>query len=48
MTTPRVLVLRAPGTNCDHETKFAFEQAGGSADRGHINRLLENPSLASE
>ena len=48
MAIPRVLVLRAPGTNCDHETKFAFEQAGGSADRVHINRLLENPSLASE
>ncbi|GAB6166866.1 phosphoribosylformylglycinamidine synthase subunit PurQ [Thermostilla marina] len=45
MATPRVLVLRAPGTNCDEETAFAFEKAGGKADRVHINRLLENPSL---
>ncbi len=40
---PRVLVLRAPGTNCDVETAFAFEQAGAIADRVHVARLLENP-----
>jgi len=45
MATPRVLVLRAPGTNCDEETAFAFEQAGASAERVHVNRLLENPAL---
>ena len=48
MTTPKVLVLRAPGTNCDHETKYAFELAGGKADRVHINRVLENPSLVEQ
>ncbi len=41
---PRVLVLRAPGTNCDLETAFAFEQCGAQADRVHINRLLESPA----
>lgn len=45
MTTPRVLILRAPGANCDGETQFAFERAGAAADRVHINRLRENPSL---
>jgi phosphoribosylformylglycinamidine synthase subunit PurQ / glutaminase len=45
MPTPRVLVLRAPGTNCDRETAFAFEQAGGRAEIFHVNRLLENPQL---
>ena len=25
MSQPRVLILRAPGTNCDRETAFAFE-----------------------
>ncbi len=40
---PRVCVLRAPGTNCDGETAFAFEQAGAEADRVHLFRLLENP-----
>lgn len=42
---PRVLVLRAPGTNCDVETAFAFQLAGAIADRVHVNRLLENPRL---
>ncbi|HZZ73122.1 MAG TPA: phosphoribosylformylglycinamidine synthase subunit PurQ, partial [Pirellulales bacterium] len=40
---PRVLVLRSPGTNCDVETAYAFEQAGAATVRLHINRLLENP-----
>ena len=48
MPTPRVLVLRAPGTNCDRETAFAFEQAGGQASLQHINRLLENPRLPQD
>ncbi|MBR2584143.1 MAG: phosphoribosylformylglycinamidine synthase subunit PurQ [Thermoguttaceae bacterium] len=42
---PNVLILRAPGTNCDFETAYAFELAGASAERVHVNRLLEDPSL---
>lgn len=45
MATPNILVLRSPGSNCDHELKFAFELAGGRADLVHINRLRENPKL---
>ncbi len=45
MATPRVLILRAPGANCDSETEFAFERAGALAERVHINRLREQPSL---
>jgi phosphoribosylformylglycinamidine synthase len=45
MATPRVLVLRAPGANCDAETYFAFEMAGAAPDRLHVNRLRENPAL---
>lgn len=48
MAQPRVLILRAPGTNCDLETAFAFEQAGARAERLHINRLLEQPALAEQ
>ena len=48
MATPRVLILRSPGTNCDIETSYAFEQAGGSCELLHINRLLENTSLAKD
>ncbi len=45
MSRPNVLVLRAPGTNCDEETAFAFEKAGAKAERVHINRLLEDAKL---
>jgi phosphoribosylformylglycinamidine synthase I len=45
--SPRVLILRAPGTNCDQETAFAFEMAGGKPEAVHLNRLLENPQLAA-
>jgi len=45
MPKPRVLVLRAPGTNCDAEAHFAFERAGAQTDLLHINRLREAPSL---
>lgn len=45
MPSPRVLVLRAPGTNCDIETAFAFDAAGGQAERVHVGRLIENPAL---
>jgi len=48
MPQPRVLILRAPGTNCDQETAFAFEQVGAEAELVHINRLLENPLLAAD
>jgi len=45
MPSPRVLILRAPGTNCDEETAYAFEKAGAEAERVHVNRLAENPAL---
>lgn len=48
MPTPRVLILRAPGTNCDRETAYAFEQAGGRVELVHINHLLENPRLPEQ
>ena len=40
---PRVIVLRAPGTNCDEETAAAWELAGGRAETWHVGRLLEDP-----
>jgi len=48
MSRPRILILRAPGTNCDAETAFAFERAGGLPEVLHLNRLLEAPRLAAE
>ncbi len=39
MKRPKVLVLRAPGTNCDAETAEAFSSVGGAPERVHINLL---------
>ena len=48
MVAPRVCVLRAPGTNCDVETAYAFETCGAITERVHLFQLLENPkSLAN-
>jgi phosphoribosylformylglycinamidine synthase subunit PurQ / glutaminase len=48
MPVPRVCVLRAPGTNCDVETAFAFETAGAQPERLHLFRLLERPELLDD
>jgi len=45
MAVPRVLILRAPGANCDAEAQFAFELAGAQAERIHINRLRADKAL---
>ncbi len=43
--TPRSIVLRAPGTNCDGETVCALDAAGSQVELLHVNRLIANPSL---
>ena len=48
MRSPRALVLRAPGTNCDHETAHAFERAGAIARRVHVRALAEKPTLLDD
>jgi len=48
MVPPKVLVLRAPGSNCDNELHYAFELAGGVAEKVHVNRLRENPALLKQ
>ena len=45
MNNVKAIVLRAAGINCDLETQHAFELAGASADRVHINRIIEDKSL---
>jgi phosphoribosylformylglycinamidine synthase len=45
---PKVCVLRAPGTNCDVETAFAFESCGAVAERVHLFRVLEQPALLKD
>ncbi|HLQ38674.1 MAG TPA: phosphoribosylformylglycinamidine synthase subunit PurQ [Planctomycetota bacterium] len=43
MSSPRVLVLRAPGINCERETLHAFARAGGAPEFLHITQLLAQP-----
>jgi len=35
-----VLILRTAGTNCDYETRFAFDQVGARTSLEHINQLI--------
>lgn len=48
MPQPRVLILRAPGVNCDLETAHAFERAGGQTQPLHVRSLLERPGQIRE
>jgi phosphoribosylformylglycinamidine synthase I len=45
MTQVKAIVLRAAGINCDMETEYALELAGGKSERVHINRIIEDKSL---
>jgi phosphoribosylformylglycinamidine synthase subunit PurQ / glutaminase len=45
---PRVIVLRAPGTNCDEETAVAWQLAGAVAETWHVGRLLEDPKALDQ
>jgi len=40
MSKVKTLILRAPGTNCDQETTFAFERAGAQVDLVHMDELI--------
>src|SRR5690606_21128301 len=45
---PKVIVLSGYGLNCEEETKFAFDKAGGIADIVHINDLIAKPQMLNE
>ena len=48
MNTPRVLILRGPGTNCDLETDFAFRMAGASTTAMHVSKVAEDKGAIAE
>jgi phosphoribosylformylglycinamidine synthase subunit PurQ / glutaminase len=48
MTRPRVIVLRAPGTNCDEEAAYALDRAGALAETWHINQVIESPTALDQ
>ena len=41
----KVCILRVAGTNCDAETKRAFEDLGVNTEIVHLNRLVEEKNL---
>jgi phosphoribosylformylglycinamidine synthase len=45
MDNVKAIVLRAAGINCDLETEHALELAGAQAERIHINRVIDDPSM---
>jgi len=48
MSKVRTLVLRAPGTNCDVETAFAFKQVGAVVSLVHVNQLIRGEQQLSD
>jgi phosphoribosylformylglycinamidine synthase len=48
MIPPTAIIVRAPGTNCDLETQYAFERAGAHAPRIHVNELIARPAVAEQ
>jgi phosphoribosylformylglycinamidine synthase I len=48
MAKVKTLILRAPGTNCDGETTFAFERAGAVVDSSHVNQLVRRERLIAD
>lgn len=45
MAGVNVLVIRAPGTNCDEETLHAWRMAGAQATLAHIEACIECPAM---
>lgn len=43
MSTVRVAILRAPGTNCNRETDTAWQRAGASTETLHIRAAIDAP-----
>ncbi|MDX2200571.1 MAG: phosphoribosylformylglycinamidine synthase subunit PurQ [Phycisphaerae bacterium] len=48
MAGERILIVRAPGTNCDREAAFAWETVGCRPERVHIAALAERPAMLHE
>ncbi|MHC4472235.1 MAG: phosphoribosylformylglycinamidine synthase I [Planctomycetota bacterium] len=46
--TPKVLILRTAGTNCDRETAHAFRRAEAEVDLIHVNRAIEAPRMLED
>ena len=45
LNNPKILIVAGDGINCEVETKFSCERAGGIADIKLMNEICENPPL---
>ena len=45
---PKIIIMSGYGLNCEEETKFAFDSAGGEAHIVHINDLIAQPKMLFE
>lgn len=45
---PKICILKADGTNCDNETSYAFEKAGGICKTVHVNQLRSGAEKLSD
>ena len=46
--SPKALIIRTAGTNCDAELAHAFELAGASIESVHLNQLVEQPQIIEQ
>lgn len=46
--SPRALIVRTAGTNCDAEMAYAFRLAGAQAEVVHLDRLIERPQQVGQ
>jgi len=46
--TPKTLIIRTAGTNCDRELAFAFEKAGATTQTLHLTQLIAEPTLIEQ
>ncbi len=44
----KAIVLKAPGTNNDMETRFALEEAGALAETVHVNSFAQRPGMLED
>jgi phosphoribosylformylglycinamidine synthase I len=45
---PKIILMSGFGLNCEEETKYAFEKAGGIADIVHLNDLIAAPNMLKD
>jgi phosphoribosylformylglycinamidine synthase len=45
---PKIIIMSGYGLNCEEETKFAFDWAGGEAHIVHLNDLISQPKMLKD